>query len=271
MTTQRASTSLPPKLQQAATAGQLGSLLRSYNASGVVFIHLGLGIILLIPAIVLVTLWLTAISSPIDRPPTGDLFFTTLFLLVFLASSLFLAYWGLRGAGQKVYLFQHGIIVIRWGRLSVYPWTQIQAIRQRITRIYRMSTFGQDKYAGTRYGYSIQGVDDKMLRLDGSVQNIQELGETITLRFSEVFFPTALASLTAGALVPFGPWSITRQGITGKKGVLPWSEVHSYFITTGRISILTKKGFWDSKSLRRIPNVFVFMALVDMLKVQNRG
>lgn len=276
MAVQQPSTSLQKKLQQAATAGQLGSLLESYGASGTARLMLVLGIILLL---ILVGSIVSVVQStagqtiiPDDTSSIGEILIDGAFLLLFLACTLLLVYLGLRSTWQKVYLFQHGFIVIRWGRLSVYPWTQIQTIRQRITRVYRQSTFGGNKYMGTRYIYTIQRADGKTLKLDGVVQDIAELGEAITRRFNAFFFPTALASLTTGATVTFGPWSIDLQGIRSAKGMLPWSAVGDYSIIMGRIHIFTnKRALWASHPVQRIPNVFVFIALVDyMRKTQNK-
>ena len=196
----------------------------------------------------------------------GVLLLSGVIAFLLLAGGLYVAYGALRGAGQRIYLFQHGFIVIRWGRVSVYPWAQIQAIRQHITRHYKKTIFGE-KYKGTTYEYTIQRADGKTLELDNYVRNIEELGEAITLRLSEFLFPTAMASLKAGATLTFGSWSINLQGIRNKKGLLPWQEVQNYQIVGGRIHILRKKGggYWDSNYVRYLPNVFVFTALLDHL------
>jgi len=272
MATQQTSTFLQPKLQQAATTGQLGSLLKSYNASVIeVCKGLGLSIVPLIFGIVFAAPVLITLFAASDIS-VGVLLLSSVIAFFLLAGGLYVAYGALKGAGQKVYLFQHGFIVIRWGQVSVYPWARIQAIRQHITRHYKKSILGE-KYKGTTYDYTIQRADGKMLGLDNYVRNIEELGETITLRFSEFFFPTAMASLKAGATLTFGSWSINLQGINNKKGLLPWSEVRNYQIVGGRIHIVRKKGgYWDSSAVRSLPNVFVFTALLDyILKAQNKA
>lgn len=270
MATQQASTFLQPKLQQAAAAGQLGSLLKSYNASVIeVSKGLGLSIIPLIFGLVFAAGVVIAINTSTD---IGVLLISSVIAFFLLAGGSYVAYGALRDAGQKIYLFQHGFIVIRWGRVSVYPWAQIQAIRQHITRHYKKTAFGE-KYTGTTYEYTVQRAEGKTLELNNYVRNIEELGEAITLRLSEFLFPTAMASLKAGATLTFGPWSINSQGISNKKGMLPWQEVHNYQIVGGRIHILRKKGgYWDSNAVRSLPNVFVFTALVDyLLKAQGKA
>lgn len=272
MAIQQASTLLQPKLQQAATTGQLGSLLKSYNASVIeVSKGLGLSIVPLIFGIVFAAPVLIALFAAFNIS-IGELLLSGVIAFFLLAGGLYVAYGALRGAGQKVYLFQHGFMVVRWGQVSVYPWAQIQAIRQHITRHYKKSAFGE-KYKGTTYEYTIQRADGKTLGLDNYVRNIEELGEAITLRFSEFFSPTAMASLKAGATLTFGSWGINLQGISNKKGMLPWSEMRNYQIVGGRIHIVRKKGgYWDSNAVRFLPNVFVFTALVDyVLKAQNKA
>lgn len=275
MQTQQAPTILQRELQQAATAGQLGSLLKGYTMSPVEIVkNFGWGTACLLigclfgtPAVLLlmVEFGLIGNGSLDSTGLVGSIAFLVIALLVFVGAGTLLGE-AIQGIGQKVYLFQKGFILVRWGRIRVYPWTEIQCIWQHITRHYKKTIFGE-KDKGTTYKYTIRRVDGKKLVLDNQVKDIGDLGKTMTQQLSKFVFPTTIASLEAGKTLDFGPWKINAQGISNKKGQLPWQDVQTYQIVDGRIYILRKKGagYWGNESVQFIPNILVFTALVDYL------
>ncbi|HEU5375834.1 MAG TPA: DUF6585 family protein [Ktedonobacteraceae bacterium] len=275
MQVQQASTILQPELQQAATAGQLGSLLKSYTMSRVEIgknLSWGIACLLIgcafgIPALLLLMAEAGFFggSSPDSSGLVGSIVFLVIALIVFIGAGTLLGE-AMQGMGQKVYLFQKGFILVRWGRIRVYPWTEIQSIWQHITKHYKKTTFGE-KYKGTTYKYTIKHADGKKLELNNQVKDIEDLGKTMTQQFSTFVFPTTLASLEAGKTLDFGPWKINAQGISNKRGQIPWQDIQTYQIVDGRIYILRKKGagYWGNESVQFIPNILVFTALVDYL------
>lgn len=268
METERASTVLQPKHQEAATTGQLGSVLGSYSACvGEISKSIGLGIVGLIMGTGIAGIvFLQFFVNGVNGTSIGVGLFLGVLGFLFLAGGFVTCYEAIKSIGQKVYLFQQGLLLVRWGQISVYPWAQIQTIRQHITRHYKRTTFGE-KYKGTTCEYAIRRTDGKKLELNNHIRDIEKLGEAMTRGFSAFAFPLALASLKAGETLKFGYWSTNLQGISNGKELLPWQDVQGYQIVEGRIHILRKKGagYWDNHYVRHIDNVFVFTALVDSL------
>lgn len=281
MATQQTTTPFQRKLKQAVTDGQLGSSLGIYEPASMARGTFILGIIILLLGSIFVAGWFSLIFTPdAGAPLEGILAIGIIVAWPIFILGLYVTYTGLKGIRQTIYLYQRGLIVGRWNRLAVYPWTQVKGIRQRITSVYRAKP-GEFKlrpedneYAGTKYVYFVECADGKTLKLDAMVQNIRLLGEMITSRFNTFFLPLALASLTAGETVSFGPWSLDLQGIHGEQGILPWSAVsrNRIHIQRGDIAIFTGKGrHWATYPIHRILNIFVFLDLVDsMSKTQNK-
>lgn len=274
METKRVPTVLQPKYQQAAMAGQLGPALDRYGASmGEISKSIGLGLTGLIMgtgmAGIVVVLFLV---NGIDGTAVGTGLFLGALGLIFLAGGFITSSEAIRSIGQEVYLFQQGFLLVRWGQISVYPWAQIQTIRQHITRHYKRTTFGE-KYTGTTCEYTIKHTDGKKLELNNHVRDIEKLGEAVTRGFSTFSFPLALASLKAGDTLTFGGWSINLQGIRNAKESLSWQDVQGYQVVEGRIHILRAKGagYWDNRAVRHIDNIFIFTALVDALLQRTRS
>lgn len=268
METKHKSTEFQAKHQQAATTEQLGSVLGSYSASvGEISKNIGLGMVgLIMGAGIAGIVFLQFFMRGIDGTSIGVGLLVGALGFIFLAGGFIASYEAIKSIGQRVYLCQQGFLLIRWGQISAYPWAQILAIRQHITRHYKRTTFGE-KYQGTTCEYIIKRTDGKKLELNNLMRDIEKLGEAMTRGFSEFSFPLALTSLNAGEILKFSYWSINLQGISNGKEVLPWQDVQGYQIAAGRIHILRKNGagYWDNHYVRSIDNVFVFTALVDSL------
>lgn len=266
METKRVLMVLQPKYQQAATTGQLGSVLDHYSASvGEISKSIGLGLTGLIMGTGMAGIvFVLFLVNGINGTAVGAGLFLGVLGLIFLAGGFITSYEAVRDIGQEVYLFQHGFLLVRWGQVSVYPWAQIRTIRQHITRHYKRTTFGE-KYTGTTCEYTIKRTDGKKLELNNHMRDIEKLGEAVARGFSAFSFPLALASLKAGDTLTFGGWNINLQGIKNAKESLSWQDIQGYQVVEGRIHILRTKGagYWDNRAVRHIDNIFIFTALVD--------
>ena len=76
-------------------------------------------------------------------------------LAVSLASSV------LQAANQQVYLFEQGLVIDKRKQVLAFPWNQVSAVWQSITRNYR-----NGRYVGTRCTYTLRLVDGYQLKLN---------------------------------------------------------------------------------------------------------
>jgi transposase len=77
--------------------------------------------------------------------------------------------------------------------------------------------------------------------------------------------PRAHEAYQAGASVDFGPFSVSRAGITKGKATLPWEQVEQVELRQGVLHI-RKKGErrdWAFAMASKIPNLPVLMALAN--------
>lgn len=96
---------------------------------------------------------------------------------------------------------------------------------------------------------------------------IEQLGRLIIAEITRVQLPRVTAAYNAGQPVTFGPVTVSQHGIAVGKDSLPWNEILDVETRSG--SVLVKKAghrlAWKRLSVSRIPNYFVFDALVQAI------
>lgn len=248
---------LPLPVQQAAAARGLWAFLKTYTVSlrgtivGACFFLLG------------AALFCVGSIFPPDLTITtrGLLLVSALF---FLGLALSLAWSVIQVANQQVYLFEQGLVVERGKQVQVFPWNQVAAVWQSITRTYR-----NGRYAGTTYVYTLRRADGYQVKLNNLTKDIAELGAALAQGITRELVPQALHSLQAGQTLTFASLSINREGISNGQAFLPWSQVQGIDVQQGRVSVKktgTARAFWTNR-VAKIPNFLVFMAVTsEMLR-----
>jgi hypothetical protein len=85
---------------------------------------------------------------------------------------------------------------------------------------------------------------------------------------TKTLLPQVVAAYNAGQTITFGPLSVNRQGLTNILGkLLPWSEITGIDTQSGYIAVRQAGKWlkWSNQPVARIPNAFVFLALVKSL------
>jgi hypothetical protein len=161
---------------------------------------------------------------------------------------------------QRVLLSTNGFAIIRGNRKTVYVWDDILTQYQKITDHYV-----NDVHTGTTHVYTMECADGGKLVFKDSLKNVKRLGEAIADEIMRRELPRALEDYDAGRVVNFGKLSVSKKGLTYGDSFLPWKEVQGVQIADGYISV-SKKGKWlnwCSIGAPSVPNLFVFLALVD--------
>jgi hypothetical protein len=164
---------------------------------------------------------------------------------------------------QRVLLCRGGFVHIWGGRRKVYYWDDILAQYQKITDHYVYET-----YRNTTRVYTMECADGERLVFKDSLKNVKRLGDAIANHINRRELPLALADYDDGRLVTFGKLGVSKKGVTYGDSFLSWKEIKGVQIADGCISV-SKKGKWFnwcSIGASSVPNLFVFLALVDQIK-----
>lgn len=164
---------------------------------------------------------------------------------------------------KRVVLADNGIAVVLGGRRTVYLWDDIADLYQEITDHY---VDGKFVYATHRYTLITR--DSERVLLGDELKKVHKLGQVIAARITERELPRALKDYDAGRLVDFGQLAVDQEGLSYGDSFLRWREIECVAIAKGYISV-NKRGKWFNWcniAAARVPNLHVFLALVDEIK-----
>ncbi len=240
---------LPPEAEQLAGTYQLGTPQAEYKVGSTKQI----------------ILWiiLSAILGIVTLVSPGDVMILMLIILLpCLGMILYYAFRPLIYRSWHVYVCTDGFVFTRGNKIEAFRWDQIEAMWQAVTRRYINGI-----YTGTVHRYTVRGRDARQVIFSDRFTNVEELGNTISRAITNYQLPQVIATYNAGNTLTFGPLSISTQGVSNGKELLPWSQVKEMGVNRGVVTV-RKEGKWlnwSSARVAQIPNVFVFMALANYI------
>ncbi len=256
MTQQPATPPLPPEASELAARYQLGAPLAEYRRwlrpAGIVT-----SILLALAGIIFLTL---LAPRPYGNP---DLIFSILGLLM-LAGTFIWPLSFLININHRVYLCAKGVVQVKGSRVDVIRWDQVESVVQNVTRrTYGVNNIPIAKF--TTHVYKVRLTTGAKLTFRDSLRDVGSLGNTIARATAQHLIPRAIAMYNNGMPVRFGNLSISKQGISKGKKLLPWDRFKSYGFKEGEVYLRAKEKFfvWARIEVRSLPNVLVFEALMD--------
>jgi hypothetical protein len=252
---------LPNEIAQPATTFQLGPLSNIYKpriSSPMAVIGIALGIVvadLIVFALVLIL--------------TGYVFS---FLIIVPIAAIVYGIYGLMHYKLRVYTFAGGLIYANGDKIDTVRWDQVAAVwQEQRRRRYGYSALGLVgallSSSNMKESYTLQRHDGVSIAIASTgVRDVQQLGQVIQFEVTRLQAPQALATYNAGQAIPFGPFTLSQQGITKNSGnPLPWNQLEGVTLKNGNIAIKQtgKMLNWGLAPVSKIPNLGVFNAVVD--------
>ncbi|POX56292.1 hypothetical protein C3489_06115 [Streptomyces sp. Ru71] len=168
-----------------------------------------------------------------------------------------------RQAARRLHLFEHGLAEVgRNGEVSVFRWDSMTVL-QEITERYANGV-----YVGTTYVYTLYREDGTTLKVTGFYAQPERWGPAIQQEITRAQLPGLLAGLERGGTLAYGELSVNLGGVATPKGSLTWPEVDSAELSQG-VLVLRRAGKklpWARIPVKKIPNLCLFLALVDRLR-----
>lgn len=182
--------------------------------------------------------------------------------LLFIVAALILVLPPLLYRSWCVFVCSEGFLFKRGSRLDAFRWDQVAAIWQKVTRRYYNGI-----YTGTRHKYTVQHIDGTKVIFTDRFPDVEALGDVIAREVTNRQIPQMIAAYKAGQTLQFGPLSVNMQGVSNNRELLPWSQVQGISVDQGSVRI-SKEGkllSWSTVTVSKIPNVFAFIALVNVI------
>ncbi|WP_406727529.1 DUF6585 family protein [Streptomyces sp. GD-15H] len=166
-------------------------------------------------------------------------------------------------AARRLHLFEHGLAEVgRNGKVSVFRWDSMTAL-QEITERYANGI-----YVGTTYVYRLSREDGTTLKVTDFYAQPERWGPAFQQEITRAQLPGLLAGLEQGRALTYGGLSVNLGGVATTKGSLTWPEIEKVEISQGFL-VLRKSGKklpWATVPAKEIPNLFLFLALVDQVR-----
>jgi hypothetical protein len=169
-----------------------------------------------------------------------------------------------KARAKRVDLHQHGVVLYDInGPVAVYRFATMTA-HQKITEQYYNGV-----KTGTQYLLTLTDPDGRSSKLTQFYDNVQHLMQTVQQGVVEAQLPRALATAQAGYPVPFGPFTVTQQGlICGTKGTVTWPLLDRVTVSQGSVRIMVhgRRTAMAAKPIAQIPNFTLFLSLMSNLR-----
>lgn len=166
-------------------------------------------------------------------------------------------------AARRLHLFEHGLAEVgKSGEVSVFRWDTMTVL-QEITERYANGI-----YVGTTYVYTLYRADGTTLKVTGFYDQPERWGPALQQEITRAQLPGLLAGLEQGGTLTYGELSVNLGGVATSKDSLTWPQIEKAELSQG-VLVLRKAGKklpWARMPVKKIPNLFLFLALVEQLR-----
>jgi hypothetical protein len=175
------------------------------------------------------------------------------------------------GVTMRAQVYEHGFSYTRGYTTHNCRWDEIDAIWQHIVT-YQVRLLIFYIPVSTGHKYTIRKTTGETIKLTNSIGKVGELGALIQQQVLKHKMPGAIETYNSGATLQFGKLNISQLGINNGKETIPWEQVSGVQLSEGHI-IIKKAGKWlrwAGVDGSKVPNLFLFVALVDRIVGVNR-
>ncbi|HEX3316006.1 MAG TPA: DUF6585 family protein [Gemmataceae bacterium] len=171
----------------------------------------------------------------------------------------------------RILICERALVRVKEGRFVVFLWDDILELYQTITDVYQYGLV----HTSREYGFGIYRCDGHELLINEGVNaaDVAALSDILQSKIAARWLPRALQQGQAGQPVAFGPLTITSRGIESDDESIPWEQIEAVKISRGVITV-KKAGqwlAWSRVAAGDIPNLYVFLSVVDRILGVQRG
>jgi hypothetical protein len=175
------------------------------------------------------------------------------------------------GVTTRAQVYEHGFSYTKGNSTYNYRWDEIESIWQHIVT-YQIRLLLFHIPISTGYKFTICKTTGETIKLNNTIRKIGELGGIIQQQVLKHKMPGAIETYNNGGTLQFGKLSISQMGINNGKETVPWEQIGGVQIASGYV-VIKKTGKWlrwAGVDASKIPNLFLFVALVDRIVGINR-
>jgi hypothetical protein len=156
-----------------------------------------------------------------------------------------------------LHLFAHGLVYVKGSSMTVFPWHDTEI---------RRSVVQQQNSPKPDYRYWLWRPGSPPVELSPTL-GLHDFGPEMERRLTADRAPADLDAVVAGQRIEYGPFTVDLAGLTTRKATIPWSQIRAVEVKNGQVQV------WQADARRaqtvdvaKVPNVFVFLALVETMR-----
>jgi hypothetical protein len=135
----------------------------------------------------------------------------------------------LPGYGKVVYLYENGLILVDRRDLKAFAWDAVKEMRVSGVRVGSSDTVS--------WRCVLVRADGTEVVVGPEFPGAQDVVEAASSAVTERLLPKYISRIETGGSVRFGPFTISREGITKDGEEVPWSQVTSVEISNGMVYV----------------------------------
>ncbi len=166
---------------------------------------------------------------------------------------------------KRVDLYREGVVLVEaGGPVAVFRFDRMSLVQKIVQRrVNGVST-------GTTYDFTLTDAQGDSRRITGFYERIDELGQALQGGVVEAQLHGAVNAVLAGQAVPFGDFTLRREGIDCPKGLVPWDRFAGLNLRSGTVflRVADKRTAFFSRQVARVPNLHLFLRSVERLRPQ---
>jgi hypothetical protein len=239
---------IPPELAQVTDLGRVRQ------------VFVGVKNVLVLPIVLCsvgVALTLGGVSLAVFVAPGAAIGLALPAVILFVMGAISLI--TLVGAARAIVTYEHGFAALVGNRAVSWRWEDVVAIYSNERMVSGKRSFTHIK------SYALVHHSGVRLPIEG--ERFQDIG-TIIKTLKNVIEPKILASARraydAGARVPFGPVTVSKEAIVLAGRSIVWTQVASVNVKDGRLVITREGGATTQVKVKNIPNIEALGALIGV-------
>jgi hypothetical protein len=160
-------------------------------------------------------------------------------------------------AGTELYLFAHGLVYVKGGSTTVFPWHDTEL---------RRSVVQQQNSPKPDYRYWLWRPGSPSVELSPTL-GLHDFGPEVERRLTAERAPADLDAVVAGQRIEYGPFAVDLSGLATRKATIPWPQIRAVEVKNGQVQVWqADERRAQSVDVAKVPNVFVFLALVETMR-----
>ncbi|MEV7728517.1 DUF6585 family protein [Streptomyces sp. NPDC087917] len=171
-------------------------------------------------------------------------------------------------AARRLHLYEHGLVVnTTGGKLFAARWERVVLYQETVQEV--IDHKGTRTPVGRSHASVLVAPGGEKARITDVYAGSPTWGPLIAEAVARAQVDKVWKLVREGGTVGFGPFKLSGAGVTNGSGeMVPWRDVSEVAVRGGAVCVwrVGRTKAWQAPQARKVPNLLVFLTLVDHLR-----